>query len=95
MRGRAFVGRRRELDRWHGVLAAARRGAGAVVVLAGEPGVGKTALLRRFAADATQAGALAVIACAYEGEWQPPYASWAEALGAVARSPAGAAALRR
>ncbi len=49
-----FIGRQRELDR---LLEAARRtaqGQGQVVFIAGEPGSGKTALLREFGRRAQQ-----------------------------------------
>lgn len=47
--GDIFVGRETALRQLSDALAAARAGHGQVVTISGEPGVGKTALLRRFA----------------------------------------------
>lgn len=54
--GAGFVGRSEQLGLLHDSLRAARRGAPSFVVIEGEPGIGKTALLRQFvrmAPDAT------------------------------------------
>ena len=47
-----LVGREAELDRIDAMLAGARAGDGGVLVLTGEPGVGKSALLDAVAARA-------------------------------------------
>ncbi|MEU7911071.1 BTAD domain-containing putative transcriptional regulator [Microbispora bryophytorum] len=47
-----FVGRETTLRRLTDALAAAQAGRGGVVTVSGEPGIGKTRLLRRFAASA-------------------------------------------
>lgn len=47
-----FVGRESQLRQLGDALAAARAGRGRVVTVSGEPGVGKTSLLRRFAEQA-------------------------------------------
>ncbi|MFC4947361.1 ATP-binding protein [Pseudonocardia sp. GCM10023141] len=85
--GIPFTGRQREL---HRLLDAVERASGvgsgpvgSVLVVAGEPGIGKTALLRRSLAEARRRGAIAVSSCAVEGEWQPPYGCWAELLHQV------------
>src|SRR5437667_1132970 len=44
-----FVGREREIEWLDGFLAQALAGHGRVVLVAGEPGAGKTSLLREFA----------------------------------------------
>ena len=48
----AFVGRGRELELLGGALGAAAGGEPRVVLVEGPPGIGKTALLRRFLAEA-------------------------------------------
>jgi len=52
IRGFGFLGRTRERQRLDGMLAQARDGQSAVLVIRGEPGVGKTALLRYAARQA-------------------------------------------
>ena len=70
-----FVGREREFSRLQLL-----RERGGVLLVAGEPGVGKSGLIRRFLADVERRGAIGVSATAYEGQWQPPYAAWIEIL---------------
>jgi DNA-binding CsgD family transcriptional regulator len=53
IRGLGFVGRTRERERLDLVLAQARAGQSAVLVVRGEPGIGKTALLRYAARQAS------------------------------------------
>jgi len=52
-RGVGFIGRTRERERLDAVLAQARNGRSAVLVLRGKPGIGKTALLRYAARQAS------------------------------------------
>ena len=75
-----LVGRGRELALLGEHLAAAGRGAGRLVLVAGEPGIGKTRLLTELA-DRARADGWAVLAGrAYEGEGMPPYLPVVEAL---------------
>ncbi len=53
IRGLGFVGRTRERERVDAVLAHARARESAVLVIRGEPGIGKTALLRHAARQAS------------------------------------------
>src|SRR4051812_16932008 len=53
IRGLGFLGRTRECQRLDGMLARARDGTSAVLVIRGEPGIGKTALLRYAARQAS------------------------------------------
>jgi DNA-binding SARP family transcriptional activator len=79
--GPGYFGRDREMSRLLGRFddAAAGRGGG-VVLLAGEPGIGKSRTLRQLA-DAARAGLAVVLAgrCA-EGGWTPPFRPFAEAI---------------
>src|SRR6185295_8757634 len=52
IRGLGFLGRTRERERLDAMLAHARDGQSAVLVIRGEPGIGKTALLRYAARQA-------------------------------------------
>ncbi len=53
IRGLGFLGRTRERERLDAMLAQARDGQSAVLVIRGEPGIGKTALLRYAARQAS------------------------------------------
>src|SRR4051794_30335732 len=53
LRGLGFLGRTSECERLDGMLARARGGRSAVLVIRGEPGIGKTALLRYAARQAS------------------------------------------
>jgi predicted ATPase len=75
-----FVGRQGVLDALRVKLADAFDGRGSVVMLAGEAGIGKTAVADRFAALARDRGAVVLSGSCLEGGWQPPYAPWVEAL---------------
>lgn len=76
-----LVGREHELLRLHTALAAALGGAGQVVLLHGEPGIGKTRLLRELAVRAAATGAGCQWGRAPEQEGAPPYWSWQQAFG--------------
>jgi DNA-binding winged helix-turn-helix (wHTH) protein/tetratricopeptide (TPR) repeat protein len=78
----AFVGRTRELGRLGNALEAASRGPGGVVLLVGEAGIGKTRIAQHFARQAGARGTRVLWGACYEGAWAPPYAPFAEALGA-------------
>ncbi len=77
----ALVGRQAEWARLRAALeatAAARRLH--VVLLAGEPGIGKTRLLRELLAAAAERGGTVLDGAAYEAEMRRPYGPWIEAL---------------
>ncbi|MFE6360709.1 BTAD domain-containing putative transcriptional regulator [Streptomyces sp. NPDC057806] len=74
-----FVGREEALRHLASVCAEAARGRGQVVTVSGEPGVGKTALLRRFAQRGTTAP---VLWGACPGHVPtPPLWPWQQVLG--------------
>jgi ATP/maltotriose-dependent transcriptional regulator MalT len=78
--GEIFVGREMVLQRLVDVLAAAGCGRGSVVLVAGEPGIGKTRLLRRFA---KLANVLVVWGACPEHVAAPPLWPWEQVLRAV------------
>ncbi|MDI2124936.1 helix-turn-helix transcriptional regulator [Yinghuangia seranimata] len=76
-----FVGRAHELDVLDEALRAADSGTPAVVLMAGEAGVGKTRLLEEFLARAAAGGAVATVgACVELGAEGLPFAPIAGAL---------------
>jgi DNA-binding CsgD family transcriptional regulator/transcriptional regulator with XRE-family HTH domain/predicted Ser/Thr protein kinase len=81
-----FVGRQHELMALRAKLADAVSGQGGIVMLVGEAGIGKTYLARAFADDAVAQGAAVLWGSCFEGDWQPPYGPWVEALSAYVRA---------
>ncbi|REG01008.1 transcriptional regulator [Asanoa ferruginea] len=79
--GEVFVGREEALQRLNGALDATVAGRGRVIAVSGEPGIGKTTLLRRFA---DQAEAQVVWGSCPEHVDAPPLWLWEQVLRAVA-----------
>ena len=84
-----LIGRREECARLLARVLEAQSGRGGVVMLAGEAGIGKTRLAREVAEVAQVQGAAVFWGSCFEGDWQPPYGPWVEALRAYvgAREP--------
>jgi DNA-binding SARP family transcriptional activator len=76
-----FVGRTAELERLRGHLARAGAGERQLVLLEGEPGIGKTRLAAEFAAESGAAG-VAVLYGRCDAETLIPYQPFLEALRA-------------
>lgn len=105
MRDNWTVTGKRDIPRLIGrdpVLATLRAGAdsaaagrGRFVLVSGEPGIGKTALLSALGADAREAGTLVLWAQCWEGDGAPAYWPWVQVLrgGIQAGGDAGAAAM--
>jgi DNA-binding SARP family transcriptional activator/tetratricopeptide (TPR) repeat protein len=76
-----LVGRMAEKERIGAILEEARtRHLEQVVMVKGEPGVGKTRLLREFSAAVREAGGTVLGGCSYEAECSRPYGPWIDAL---------------
>ncbi len=86
----AFVGRESELAAATRVLHEAIGGRGRVMLLGGEPGIGKSRLAGEFAAIATTEGVRVVWGRSWEAGGAPPYWPWLQSLGELARSRDGA-----
>jgi tetratricopeptide (TPR) repeat protein len=82
---RVFVGRERELAELEAHLAAASAGHGGLVLLGGEPGVGKTRLLDELAARARDRGMVPLWGRCWEEGGAPPYWPWVQVLRAHLR----------
>jgi class 3 adenylate cyclase/tetratricopeptide (TPR) repeat protein len=80
-----FVGREAERAELRRCLDQTARGQGTLVMIGGEPGVGKTRLAEELAAEARQRGLLALTGHCYEMEGAPPYIPFVEVLEATAR----------
>jgi DNA-binding CsgD family transcriptional regulator len=75
-----FVGRQFEISVLLEQLEAARLGTPGLVLISGEPGVGKTRLIRELSQRAADQGWTVLFGRAYESEGAPPYVVFAEAL---------------
>ena len=85
--GAAFVGRRTELERLRGYLDRAIEGSRQLVLLEGEPGIGKTRLALQFM-EACEAGDALALYGRCDAETLVPYQPFVEALrGYLARAP--------
>jgi hypothetical protein len=80
----AMFGRQRELGELRAALRGAEAGRGALVLLVGEPGIGKTRLATAFADDAATAAARVTWGRAWEAGGAPAYWPWIEALRPLA-----------
>src|SRR5438067_7546040 len=76
----ALVGRDRELALLREHFAAALAGRGALALLGGEAGIGKTALAEATAREAAERGALVLVGRCYDLAETPPYGPWVEAF---------------
>jgi DNA-binding SARP family transcriptional activator len=83
-----FVGRNEEMTelgtRWS---AAAQNRMGGTVLVAGEPGIGKTRLIDELATSARARGAWVLRGRAFEAEMVRPYGPWIDALRPIATAP--------
>ena len=80
-----LVGRAGEVETLNRVLAGLEGGGPDALVLAGEPGIGKTRLAEELAALARDRGARALWGRCYEGEGAPAFWPWVEVLRAWLR----------
>src|SRR5262245_61648395 len=83
LRGRLFVGREAELARLGGALADAIDGRGRLVLLAGEPGIGKTRTAEEVVNEAERRGASALWSRCDEDEGAPAFWMWVQLLRAI------------
>ena len=80
-----FVGRRRELGQLRAGLEQALRGRGAMFLVTGEAGIGKSRLTEELAAEAQTRGATTLWGFATQAEGAPPYWAWIQILRSLLR----------
>ena len=83
---RSFVGREAERSDLSQRLRQAAAGSGGLVLLGGEPGVGKTRLCEEILAEAAEQGMLVLVGHSYEGEGAQPFVTFVESLELAAQS---------
>lgn len=71
-----LTGRTDDLAQLRSLLAAARHGRGASVVISGGPGIGKTRLVTEFMQEATADGVTVLVGSCHGADVSPPYWPW-------------------
>ena len=85
----SFVGRQREMGELTAALEDALSGRGRLVMLAGEPGIGKSRAAQELAAHADGLGARVLWGRCYEEQGTPAYWPWIQAVRAYVREQDG------
>ena len=80
-----FVGRQREMGELVSALDDAMSGQGRLVMLVGEPGIGKTRTAEEFAAYAQEQGSLVLWGRCHEQQGMPPFWPWVQAIRSYIR----------
>ena len=83
--GGVFVGRDTELEQMRAELEGAHSGGGRLLLVSGDPGIGKTRTAEQLATYARVRGARVYWGRCHEAEGQPPYWPWSEALRSYVR----------
>jgi len=79
-----LLGRGRELGELMAAFDEARAGRGGLVLLTGDPGIGKTRLARTLGEQARDGGALVALARGWDGGGAPSYWPWLQVVRALA-----------
>lgn len=75
-----FIGRQREMAELEAGLDSALAGRGRLILLAGEPGIGKTRMARELVTRARRSGSQVFWGWCYEREGAPPYWPWVQPI---------------
>jgi DNA-binding CsgD family transcriptional regulator/tetratricopeptide (TPR) repeat protein/DNA polymerase III delta prime subunit len=78
--GSVFVGRQHDMVQLKSALEDTLSGQGRLVMLVGEPGIGKTRTAQELAAHAAQQGAQVLWGWSYEEAGAPPYWPWVQPI---------------
>jgi DNA-binding SARP family transcriptional activator/tetratricopeptide (TPR) repeat protein len=89
----SLVGRRAELARFATAMDRARAGRGSLLLVEGEPGIGKTRLLEAMLDAARRDGSFVALGRCFEGGGAPPYWPWVRVVRELAGTAAGTALL--
>ena len=81
-----FVGRKDELAKLDDVLQRAKAGQGGLLMLVGEPGIGKSRMVEEFTETARNQGVAVILGGCHEGEGAASYAPFAEAIEEYSRA---------
>src|SRR6185437_8874422 len=79
-----LIGRDRELAALRGALDEAHGGRGRLVLLCGEPGIGKSTVVDAFCDEARARGATVLWGAGWDGGGAPAYWPWIQVLRGVA-----------
>src|SRR4051794_393621 len=79
-----LLGRGRELSELVAAFDEARAGRSGLVLISGDPGIGKTRLARTLAEQAREAGATVALARGWDGGGAPSYWPWLQVVRAIA-----------
>ena len=90
-----FVGREEAMTQLRDALADAYAGCGRLVLVLGEPGIGKTRIAEEIASEGRRRGALVLTGRCYEGEGAPAFWPWLQILRAAGAAPDAPAVLAR
>jgi class 3 adenylate cyclase len=93
--GAGFVGRRAELDELLAALARAQQGHGALFLLSGDAGIGKTRLAGELVARAQASGIRCVWSSAWDGGGAPAYWPWIQVVRRLVQDVPGEALTAR
>ena len=78
--GRIFVGRKREMGELRAAMEESMAGRGRLVMLLGEPGIGKTRTAQELVSHAQGRGAQVYWGRCYDESGAPPYWPWVQAI---------------
>jgi tetratricopeptide (TPR) repeat protein len=79
-----FVGREKEIEQLQAALAGAESGRGRLVLVAGEPGSGKTRSVEQLATYARMRATRVLVGRCYEGEGAPAFWPWVQITRSLA-----------
>ncbi len=82
----SFLGRDHALSELNAAIVQSLQGRGALVLISGEPGIGKTRLIGELSARAERAGVTALAANCWEGGEAPVFWPWVQVVRAFIRS---------